>query len=204
MCVCRMLVNRPEHLPDGRGLVRGKKEEVIAKALVKRASAGELVEKNIIKEVCESTNTTAVERTRRSSVGALTELHVNMQEKKEAEMERKGVGGKKKKKRKEAVIPVRAYKPVMENTAAWKYGDKYSSERAVGYRNVKVGQMKKERRVVHHVATEEKKVSVDRFFGKYGRREVWAKRFNQTGLKNDRRVTTHKRDFVWHDVGAVY
>jgi hypothetical protein len=121
----RLLDSRPQFLPDGRGKAREKKAAAVEAALAGRPSEKELVEKNVVKEVCEETGVVVQERSRRESVNLLgTMLGKMMDEMEEKENVKENVENVARKQKPAAVIPQRSYPPIMNNTAEWKQGDK--------------------------------------------------------------------------------
>jgi hypothetical protein len=202
--ITRMLDTRPKYLPSGRNDARKKDTSIVEKSLQKRTDIDVLQDRNIHREVCEVENNTDVMRRRMSSVDVVKDLLVK-------KMDELAVGGdvnnkenpsskpRVTKKTKQAIIPLRTYASTMNNTNAWSYGDKYIQPDAINYRNVKKAQGKRERVKVHRIASEAKAASSERFFGKYGKREINAVRYKSKGVVADRKWSVYKKDFVWHD-----
>jgi len=168
-----------------------------------RPTEADLVARNVVKEIDEQTGLAPQEMARIASVGALSELHGRIEgekEEKEAEEkeeEKKVKKAARRKKKVEAVIPVRIWKAPMQNTASWKHVDKYTGFDAVSFRGTHLAQMDAERRRAHILAEKAAETSTDKYYGKYGRREVSAVRYASRGVGADRRKSEYGRNFAW-------
>jgi len=199
----RMLESRPMFLPDGRTRGKAGSAAVIEKSLAVRPTKQDLIEKNVIK--CDAKEAKKV-ATRRQSVdlieGVLQKEKVG-KENKDKVLTEISKPKKKLKKKKKAVIPKRSYENgnwvTMNNTAHWNYagGREYLTEKASSRRESKVTHMDSERKTARAKAEEAAKTAPEKYFGNYGRREVWAPRYPKGMGKMDRKTTTYKRDFVW-------
>ena len=201
----RMLDVRPAELPDGKGSSLKKQSAAVSAALASptRPTEADLVARNVVKEIDEQTGLAPQEMARIASVGALSELHGRIEgekEEKEAEEkeeEKKVKKAARRKKKVEAVIPVRIWKAPMQNTASWKHVDKYAGFSAVSFRGTHLAQMDAERRRAHILSEKAAETSTDKYYGKYGRREVSAVRYASRGVGADRRKSEYGRNFAW-------
>ncbi|GMI47295.1 hypothetical protein TrCOL_g9521 [Triparma columacea] len=199
----RMLESRPMFLPDGRTRGKGETAGKVEKALQSRSTLEELVSKNVMK--C-SVREEEKGRERRKSIEDLTAIitkDVAHKENKQAVVkELAAPKTKPRKKKAKATIPKREYEGnwvTMNNTAHWNYagGKEYKTNVASARRESRVKVMSEERTKAHSKAAEDAKIAPERYYGKYGQREVWAPRYPKGMGKMDRRTTTYKRDFVW-------
>ena len=195
----RMLESRPKFLPDGRSKPRLNSAEVIEKALESRPDIEVLKEKNIVQEHEEEKIAEKI-NARRQSISLIENVLTKEIENKENKEELiKELKKPKPVKKPRAEIPVREREPTMENNNNWNCagGKNYQTETAAMRRHNKLLQMKAERAKAHATAEREAKVAPERYFGKYGKREVWAPRYPPNVAKMDRKKSEYQRNFVW-------
>ncbi|GMI05708.1 hypothetical protein TrLO_g10619 [Triparma laevis f. longispina] len=195
----RMLESRPQFLPDGRSKPRLNSAEVIEKALESRPDIEELKEKNIVQDH-EEEKIAEKGRARRQSISLIENVLTKEIENKENKQELiKELKKPKPTKKPRAVIPERQRKATMQNYTNWNMagGKNYQTETAAMRRQNKVFSMKAERAKAHTTAEKDAKIAPERYFGKYGKREVWAPRYPSGVAKMDRKKSEYQRNFVW-------